>query len=66
MWWRVFWFEAQNRQLQFCDLDFKITVVVSWFRPENHEGFNLSVVPQNRWEDATAWNTCRDIAACFT
>jgi hypothetical protein len=39
---------------------------VSWFGPQNHAGFSLSVVPQNRWEDATVWDTCRDLAACFT
>jgi hypothetical protein len=44
----------------------KITVTVSWFGPQNQAGFGLSVAPQNRWEDATAWDTHRDLAACFT
>jgi hypothetical protein len=25
----------------------KITSTISWFRPQNQEGFSLSVVPQN-------------------
>jgi hypothetical protein len=24
---------------------------VSWFGPQNQAGYDLSVVPQNRWED---------------
>jgi hypothetical protein len=51
-WWlRVSRFGPQNRQLQFGDLDLKITVMVSWFRPQNQVGDGLSVVPQSRWED---------------
>jgi hypothetical protein len=41
-------FEPQNRQLRFGDLDLKITAMVSWFGPQNHAGFGLSVAPQNR------------------
>jgi hypothetical protein len=60
-----FQFGPQNRQLQFSDLDIKITATVSWFGPQNQAGFDLSVAPQNRWEDATAWDTRRDLAAYF-
>jgi hypothetical protein len=35
----------QNRQLRFDDLCLKITVTVSWFRPQNQAGFGLSVAP---------------------
>jgi hypothetical protein len=27
-----------------------ITAVISWFGPQNQEGFDLSVASQNRWE----------------
>jgi hypothetical protein len=47
------------------DLGIKITATVSLFEPQNQAGFGLLVVPQNRWEDATAWDTCRDLAVCF-
>jgi hypothetical protein len=50
-WWRVSWFEPQNWQLWFGDLDHKVTATVSWFGSENQVGFGLSVAPQNqRWE----------------
>jgi hypothetical protein len=55
----------QNRQLRFGDLDLKITVTVSWFGPQNQADFGLLVVLQNRQEDATAWDTHRDLAAFF-
>jgi hypothetical protein len=54
---RVSWFEPQNRQQQFGDLGVKITATVSWFRTQNQVGDGLSVAPQNRREDATAWDT---------
>jgi hypothetical protein len=41
-------FGLQNRQLRFDDLGLKITVMVSWFGPQNQAGFDLSVAPQNR------------------
>jgi hypothetical protein len=44
----VFRFGPQNRQLRFGDLDIKITPTVFWFGPQNHVGFVLSIVPQNR------------------
>jgi hypothetical protein len=47
---QVFQFEPQNRQLQFDDLNLKITVTVSWFGPQNQADYDLSVTPQNRWE----------------
>jgi hypothetical protein len=40
-------------------------VTVSWFEPQNQVGFGLSAAPQNRWEDATVWDTHQDLAACF-
>jgi hypothetical protein len=40
----------QNRQLRFGDFDLKITMIVSWFGPQNQAGFSLSVAPQNQWE----------------
>jgi hypothetical protein len=43
----VFWFAPQNRQLWFGDLGLKITKTVSWFQPQNHVSFGLSVAPQN-------------------
>jgi hypothetical protein len=47
-WWRVSRFGPQNLQLRFGDLGLKITATVSWFGPQNHVGFSLSVAPQNR------------------
>jgi hypothetical protein len=38
---------SQNRQLQFGDLYLKITMMVSWFGPQNQAGYDLLVVPQN-------------------
>jgi hypothetical protein len=38
----------QNQQLRFGDLGLKITVMVSWFRPQNQADFGLPVTPQNR------------------
>jgi hypothetical protein len=36
------------------------------FGPQNQVDDGLSVAPQNRWEDATAWGTRQDLTACFT
>jgi phage-related baseplate assembly protein len=47
----VSWFEPQNRQLRFDDLEHKITATISWFGPQNQVEYDLLVVPQNRWED---------------
>jgi hypothetical protein len=57
-------------KVQFGDLSLKITAMISSFGPQNHvsDGLSdgLSVAPQNRREDATSWDTRRDLAACFT
>jgi hypothetical protein len=50
-WLQVSLFGPQNQQLQFGDLGLKITVMVSWFEPQNQVGYGLSVAPQNRQED---------------
>jgi hypothetical protein len=50
---------AQNRQLWFGDLGLKITATVSWFGPQNHVGFGLSVAPQNRWREVDAGHALR-------
>jgi hypothetical protein len=42
-------FGPQNWQLQFSDLGLKITTMVSWFGPQNHVDFGLSVAPQYQW-----------------
>jgi hypothetical protein len=48
---RVSQFVPQKRQLRFDDLGIKITMIVSWFGPQNHIGYDLSVAPQNQRED---------------
>jgi hypothetical protein len=48
---RVFRFGPQNRQVRFDDLGLKITTLVSWFGPQNHAGFGLSVASQNQWRE---------------
>jgi hypothetical protein len=52
-------FESQNRQLWFSDLGLKITATISWFGPQNHGGFGLSVAPQNRRREDGAGNALR-------
>jgi hypothetical protein len=42
---------SQNQQLQFGDLDLKITVTVSWFVPQNKADYGLLVASQNQRED---------------
>jgi hypothetical protein len=64
-WCRFFWFGCQNWQLRFGNLGLKITMTVSWFEPQNQVGDGLSIVPQNRQEDESAWGTRRDLATCF-
>jgi hypothetical protein len=51
---RVSRFGPQNWQLWFYDLGLKITATVSWFGPQNHVGFGLSVAPQNRRREVGA------------
>jgi hypothetical protein len=41
-------FGPQNWWLQFGDLCLKITVMVSWFSPQNQAGFSLLIAPQNQ------------------
>jgi hypothetical protein len=43
----------------FGDLGFKITAMVSWFGPQNHAGFGLSVAPQNRQREVSAGHASR-------
>jgi hypothetical protein len=50
-------FRAQNWQLRFGNLVVKITVTVSWFGPQNHAGFGLSVAPQNRRREVGVGHT---------
>jgi hypothetical protein len=45
---RVSQFVPQNWQLLFGDFGLKITASISWFGPQNHVGFGLSVAPQNQ------------------
>jgi hypothetical protein len=33
--------------------------MVSWFGPQNHVGFGLSVAPQNRWREVGAGHASR-------
>jgi hypothetical protein len=40
-------------------LALKITTTVSWFGPQNHAGFGLSVVPQNRWREVSMGHASR-------
>jgi hypothetical protein len=49
----------QNRQLWFGDLGLKITVMVSYFVPQNQAGFSLSVVPENRRREVGAGHASR-------
>jgi hypothetical protein len=39
---------------RFGDLGLKISATVSWFGPQNHAGFGLSVAPQNRRREVGA------------
>jgi hypothetical protein len=52
-------FGPQNLQLRFGDFGFKITMMVSWFEPQNQAGFSFSVVPQNRRREDGAGHTSR-------
>jgi hypothetical protein len=44
---------------EFSDLGLKITATVSWFEPQNHVGFSLSVAPQNRRREVGAGHVLR-------
>jgi hypothetical protein len=67
-----FFFEPQNQggggfpgldletsSYGFGDLGLKITTTVSWFGPQNHVGFGLSVAPQNRRREVDARHKSR-------
>jgi hypothetical protein len=41
---QVFQFGPQNQQLRFGDLAHKITMMISWFGPQNQVGYGLSFV----------------------
>jgi hypothetical protein len=52
--------EPQNQGgEEFPGLDLKITVMVSWFGPQNQVDFGLSVAPQNRWREVGAGHASR-------
>jgi hypothetical protein len=50
---------ASKPQLWFRDLSLKITATVSWFEPQNHVSFGLSVTPQNRRREVDAGHALR-------
>jgi hypothetical protein len=52
-------FGPQNQHLQFGRLCLKITVMISWFGPQNQVGDGLSLVPQNRQEEDGTGHTSR-------
>jgi hypothetical protein len=61
-------FRPQNQQLQFGDLDLKITVTVCWFGSQNQADFSLAIAPQNLRRGGgggSARDTSCDLAACF-
>jgi hypothetical protein len=37
----------------------KITTTISWFGPQNHAGFGLSVALQNRWMEVSVGHASR-------
>jgi hypothetical protein len=43
----------------FSSLASKLVATVSWFGPQNHVGFGLSVAPQNRWRDVGVGHASR-------
>jgi hypothetical protein len=49
----------------FLCLGLKITATVSWFGPQNHVGYDLSVAPKTR-QESDVWDTRQDLAAWFT
>jgi hypothetical protein len=53
--------EHQNlvRRLRYSDLCLKIIVMISWYGPENHAGYDLSVAPQNRRDEVGAGHASR-------
>jgi hypothetical protein len=55
----VFRFGPQNWHLRFGDLCLKITLMVSWFGPQNYVVFGLLVAQQNRWREDNAGHASR-------
>jgi hypothetical protein len=56
---------------RFGDLSLKITAMVSWFRPQNHASFGLSVASQNRRREVSVGHVSRssgllDVEASLT
>jgi hypothetical protein len=43
----------------FGDLGLKITAMISWFVPQNHVGFGLSIAPQTRRREVDAGHASR-------
>jgi hypothetical protein len=43
----------------FSDLELKITMMVSWFGPQNQADFGLSIAPQNRRRKVGVGHTSR-------
>jgi hypothetical protein len=54
---RVSRFGPQNWQLRFGDLAHKITTTISWFGPQNHAGYGLSLLHKTDGR-RTARDTC--------
>jgi hypothetical protein len=54
-----FRFGPQNWQIWFGDLGLKITATVFLFGPQNHVGFGLLVMPQNRRREVGAGHVSR-------
>jgi hypothetical protein len=52
--------ESQNHGgRRFPGLGLKITTTVSWFGPQNHAGFDLSVAPQSQRREVGAGHASR-------
>jgi hypothetical protein len=49
----------QNWLLRFGDSGLKITVIVSWFGPQNQAAYDFLVAPQNQWEEDGAGHASR-------
>jgi hypothetical protein len=64
-WLQVSGFGPQNRQLQFTDLGLKIIATISWFGPKNMQTTVYQLRHKTDRRMKMAWDTCRDLAACF-
>jgi hypothetical protein len=58
-------YASKLSRLQCGDLGLKITTTVYWFGHQNQPDYDLSVVPQTRWEDEDDAGTRRDLTAYF-